>query len=67
MEDDQNVVQQLLSRVTVLCGSPTEAARWYREVPLPSCGHRTAQQLVSSGKPEVVSAYVDHWERGGFE
>lgn len=67
MEVDQHVVRQILSRVSALCGSQAEAARWYREVPLPSCGHRTAEQLVSAGKPEVVSAYVDHWERGGFE
>ena len=42
----------------------TRAIFWYRNVPLPPFGYKTAEQLVSEGRTEDVLRYVESLEAG---
>jgi hypothetical protein len=37
---------------------------WFRNVPIPEFGHRTAEQLVSEGKSAAVIGYLNSVEAG---
>ena len=57
---------EILARVESQTGSPLIAYAWYRGIPLPGFGGKTADRLVREGKVESVRAYLDAMDDGGY-
>ena len=57
---------EIIDRITLWAGGKRQAHAWYRGVPIPAFGGRTAENLVKNGKSAAVRDYLDHLERGGF-
>ena len=57
---------EILNRVETRTGSPLLAYAWYRGVPLPGFGGKTADRLVRDGKVDYVRAYLDAVDDGGY-
>jgi len=65
----QNRVKEMLEivgRVADWAGGKDQALAWYRAVPIPAFGGRTAESLVKDGKATDVRDYLDHVALGGF-
>jgi hypothetical protein len=59
-------VAEIIARVMGWAGSVPQAFAWYRAMPLPSFGDRTAEDLVKEGRAEAVKAYLSRIATGGY-
>jgi Protein of unknown function (DUF2384) len=57
---------EIVARVSPWAGGWVPALAWYRAVPIPSFGGRTAESLVKDGKAAAVRDYLDRVALGGF-
>jgi putative toxin-antitoxin system antitoxin component (TIGR02293 family) len=57
---------EIIGRVADWAGGKDQAMAWYRAVPIPAFGGRTAESLVKEGKAAAVRDYLDHVAVGGF-
>lgn len=55
---------RVMSAAVQLSNDRDSAIYWFRNVPLPEFEHRTAEQLVSSGKTDAVVSYLMSIESG---
>ena len=57
---------KILCELRSMAGSQQEAESWYRSIPIPALGGRTARQIVEAGDGEAIVAYLRHLSLGGF-
>lgn len=57
---------EIVGRIADWAGGKNQAMAWYRAVPIPAVGGRTAESLVKDGKAADVRDYLDHVALGGF-
>ena len=57
---------EILSCVESRTGSLLMAYAWFRDVPIPGFGGKTADSIVREGKINAVRAYLDEMDDGGF-
>lgn len=50
---------KILSVATEMSGATAQAVHWFKYVPLPSLGFKTAMDLVTEGKPDWVMAHFE--------
>lgn len=55
---------KVISAAAELTGDLSKAIYWYRNEPIADYGHRTAAELVASGKAEAVLAFIRDLENG---
>ena len=55
---------RVLSASMAVAGDRDRAIYWYRNTPIPEFKHRTAEQLVSTGKTDAVVSYLLSIESG---
>ncbi len=60
-----NVLSLLLE--LSLCKSHEDANQWYENTRLPSCGDKTAEELVAGRLGELLIDYIKHIADGGYE
>ena len=59
-------IARIVSRAESMLGGRERAVYWYRNQPLADYGGRTAEELVSEGHADAVSAYLDDVETGAL-
>jgi transcriptional regulator with XRE-family HTH domain len=50
---------KILATATEMSGAVAQAVHWFKFVPLPSLGFKTAMELVSEGKQDWVMAHFE--------
>jgi uncharacterized protein (DUF2384 family) len=56
----------ILEGAAPLSGGVVPALDWYWTQPLPSCGGRTAQELLENDRGALVVRYLERVAYGGF-
>ncbi len=56
----------ILGRVEPWSGSKKAALSWYRDIPIPSLGNVTAEQLVQQDNGALVLTYLDAYADGAY-
>lgn len=59
-------VTEIISKIIPWAGNRYLAYAWYRSEPIPAFGGRTAENLVTEGKSNVVKNYIEHLALGGY-
>ena len=57
---------EIINRIEHKMHSPIVAYAWFRSARLPGFGDATPDTLVREGKAELVHAYLDRIEAGGY-
>ncbi len=57
---------KILSIATEMAGSPQRAAIWFKYVPLPSLGTKTAMEHVAGGHPDWVLGHIENVLNGVY-
>jgi hypothetical protein len=55
---------RVLSAAMAVAGDRDRAIYWYRNTPIPEFRHKTAEQLVSTGKTDAIVSYLVSIESG---
>ena len=59
-------VTEIISKIIPWAGNRYLAFAWYRSEPIPAFGGRTAENLVTDGKADIVKDYIEHLALGGY-
>jgi uncharacterized protein (DUF2384 family) len=59
-------VLKILSVATDMSGATTQAVHWFKFVPLPSLGFKTAMELVTEGKSDWVMGHFENLRNGVY-
>jgi uncharacterized protein (DUF2384 family) len=57
---------KILSVATDMSGATTQAVHWFKFVPLPSLGFKTAMELVAEGKSDWVMGHFENLRNGVY-
>jgi hypothetical protein len=67
---DLDLALQPITRIVALAremaGDEDRAALWFKHLPIPACGGKTAYDLVGEGRADVVLIYLEAIRSGAY-